>query len=239
MTQPNDPRKVKVIVELIDHTSKIAEAQRARRSGRAAGQGRGADHRPADPRGHRRPAQAGQEPAAQLVAERAGRPRRRRRDDRARHGGVLRRAGVGAADRRRAPTAQSPRPSRFRSPTSSNDLRRAPQAGGREVLRVEVTAQSPLLKKRPGVHRHPRRRRPRPAAPVGDAGSAARCRRDADDQRHQPGVHRARDDVHPAGPRDLPGGSDCRDEDRPVPALARDRRGQPGPSAAGGSVDCR
>ena len=27
-----------------------------------------------------------------------------------------------------------------------NDLRRAPQAGGREVLRVEVTAPSPLLK---------------------------------------------------------------------------------------------
>ena len=26
MTQPNDPRKVKVIVELIDHTTKIAEA---------------------------------------------------------------------------------------------------------------------------------------------------------------------------------------------------------------------
>ena len=25
MTQPNDPRKVKVIVELIDHTSKIAD----------------------------------------------------------------------------------------------------------------------------------------------------------------------------------------------------------------------
>ncbi|MBX8690297.1 Isoniazid-inducible protein iniA, partial [Mycobacterium sp. 20091114027_K0903767] len=28
----------------------------------------------------------------------------------------------------------------------TNDLRRAPQAGGREVLRVEVTAPSPLLK---------------------------------------------------------------------------------------------
>ena len=27
MTQPNDPRKVKVIVELIDHSTKIAEAQ--------------------------------------------------------------------------------------------------------------------------------------------------------------------------------------------------------------------
>ena len=26
MTQSNDPRKVKVIVELIDHTSKIADA---------------------------------------------------------------------------------------------------------------------------------------------------------------------------------------------------------------------
>ena len=26
MTQPTDPRKVKVIVELIDHTTKIAEA---------------------------------------------------------------------------------------------------------------------------------------------------------------------------------------------------------------------
>ena len=25
MTQPNDPRKVKVIVELIDHTGKIAD----------------------------------------------------------------------------------------------------------------------------------------------------------------------------------------------------------------------
>ena len=108
----------------------------------------------------------------------------------------------------------------------NNDLRRAPQAGGREVLRVEVDRPQPAAQRRPGVHRHPRRRRTRPAAPVGHARPAARRRRGADAVRHQPGVHRARNDVHPAGARNLPGGNDHRDEDRSVPALARDRRGQ-------------
>ena len=72
MTQPNDPRKVKVIVELIDHSSKIAEAQERGDLVERLAQGQGAHHRPADPGGDRRPAQAGQEPAAQLAAERAG-----------------------------------------------------------------------------------------------------------------------------------------------------------------------
>ena len=44
----------------------------------------------------------------------------------------------------RPPTVE-PERSRSRSADINNDLRRAPQAGGREVLRVEVDRASPLL----------------------------------------------------------------------------------------------
>ena len=75
-----------------------------------------------------------------------------------------------------------------------NDLRRAPQAAGREVLRVEVSAPSPLLKDglafvdTPGVGGHGQ---PHLSATLGllpDADAHA------DGQRHQPGVHRTGDD---------------------------------------------
>ena len=234
MTQPNDPRRVKVIVELIDHTSAIAELNDRGDLVGTAGRGPGADHRPADPGGDRRPAQAGQEPAAQLAAEHAGGPGRRRRDHGAGHRRDLRRAAVGAADRLgRGDGGADRRRSTIPIADISNDLRRAPQAGGREVLRVEVSAPSPLLKGGLAFIDTPGRRRPRPAAPVGDARPAARRRRDADGQRHQPGVHRTRDAVHPPGARDLPGGGDRRHQDRPVPALARDRRDQRRAPAAG------
>ena len=39
-------------------------------------------------------------------------------------------------------------------------------------------------------------------------------------------------DLHPSGARNLPGGNDSRHQDRPLPALARDRRGQRGAPAA-------
>ncbi len=65
---------------------------------------------------------------------------------------------------------------------------------------MEVSAPSPLLKGGLAFIDTPGRRRARPAAPVGHPGPAARRRRDADDQRHQPGVHRARDDGSSARP---------------------------------------
>ncbi len=114
-------------------------------------------------------------------------------------------------------------PEAIEIPTADLQQRPAPGAAGRRprgAARRGDRAQ-PAAQGRPGIHRHPRGRRPRPAAPVGDARAVARRRRDADGQRHQPGVHRTRDDVHPAGVRDLPGRRDRRDQDRPVPALAR------------------
>ena len=107
MTQPErhrrEPaRQVKVIVELIDHTSKIADANERGDLVERLARAKDPDHRSADPGGDRRAAQAGQEPAAQLTAERPGVARRRRREHRAADGGVLQREHFGQAHRRAA-----------------------------------------------------------------------------------------------------------------------------------------
>ena len=232
MTQPSDPRKVKVILELIDHTRKIAELNER---GDLAERLERARVRISDPQ--IRVVIAGQlkQGKSQLLNSLLNVPVARVGDDETTvlatvvsYSEQISAQLIVAAPDGGEPTVIPIPPDSLR-----NDLRRAPEAGGREVLRVEVTASSPLLKRGSGIHRHSRCRRPRPAAPVGHARPSARRRRDADDQRHQPGVHRARDDLHPAGTRNLPGGSHCRDEDRSLSALAADRCGQPVPPRAG------
>ena len=225
MTQPNDPRKVKVIVELIDHTTKIAEANDR---GDLVERLKVAKDRITDPQirvvvaGHLKQGKS------QLLNSLLNMPVARVGDDETTVLATvvpLRRAALGAAHRRqrRRGRARRDRDSARRSqqgPAAGAAGRRSGGAAGRG-RRTEPAAQG-----RAGVRRHPRCRRTRPAAPVGHAGPDARRRRHADAVRHQPGVHRARDDVHPAGPRNLPGGNDYRDEDRSLSALARDRRGQ-------------
>ena len=196
--------------------------QRPRRSGGPPGGGQGADLRPADPGGHRRPAQTGQEPAAQLAAQRAGGPRRRRRDHRAGHRRHLRRQPCA---RLVVSAGEGLEPADHRHPGGRHPPRSAAGAAGRGTRGAQGGGRraQPAAQGRSGVHRHPRRRRSRPAAPVGDPGPAARRRRHADGQRHQPGVHRAGDAVHPPSPRDLPGRGHRGHQDRPVPVLAADR----------------
>jgi tRNA U34 5-carboxymethylaminomethyl modifying GTPase MnmE/TrmE len=97
MTQPNDPRKVKVIVELIDHTTKIAD-----------GNDRGdlvvrlakAKERITDPQ--IRVVIAGQlkQGKSQLLNSLLNVPVSRVGDHGGRHDGVLRRSGHGEVDRR-------------------------------------------------------------------------------------------------------------------------------------------
>ena len=101
-----------------------------------------------------------------------------------------------------------------------NDLRRAPQAGGREVLRVEVTAPSPLLKNglafvdTPGVGGHGQ---PHLSATLGllpDADAMLMVS-DTSQEFTEPEmtfIRQAR--------RNLPAGNHSRHQDRPLPALA-------------------
>ena len=220
MTQPSDPRKVKVIVELIDHTSKIADTLRARRPGRAARAG------PRSGSATRRSASSSPASSSRARASCSTRcstcrspasatTRRTVLATVVSYGEQASARLIVAARRRRRARGR-------RDPDRRRPERSAPRAAGRwprGAARRGHRAQ-PAAQERAGVRRHPRRRRSRPAAPVGDAGPAARRRRDADGQRHQPGVHRARDDLHPAGRRNLPGGNDCRHQDRPLPALA-------------------
>ncbi|MBV9641055.1 MAG: dynamin-like GTPase family protein [Mycobacteriaceae bacterium] len=144
MTQPSDPRQVRVIVELIDHTRRIAETD-----------GRGdlvdrltaARDRITDPQ--IRVVIAGQlkQGKSQLLNSLLNMPVSRVGDDETT---VLTTIVVygdqplaqlivanpeGGVEAIEVPIADI-----------GNDLRRAPQAGGREVLRVEVVAPSPLLK---------------------------------------------------------------------------------------------
>ena len=135
-----------MIVELIDHTSTIADLNDRGDLVGPPGGGQGADQRPADPGGDRRPAQAGQEPAAQLAAQHAGGPRRRRRDHRAGHRRHLRRATVRRGWSSRPARASSRRSSTSRWTTSATICAGRRRPRGREVLRVEVGAPSPLLK---------------------------------------------------------------------------------------------
>jgi replication fork clamp-binding protein CrfC len=154
MTQPAaDPRKVKVILELIDHTSRIADTyHRDDLVERLAV----ARERISDPQ--IRVVIAGQlkQGKSQLVNSLLNVPVARVGDDESTvlatfvsHGEPPKaQLVVAAADARSNQAGDwSGEVARVEIPMNDlrNDLRRAPQAGGREVLRVEVNVASPLL----------------------------------------------------------------------------------------------
>jgi replication fork clamp-binding protein CrfC len=144
VTQPDDPRRVNVIVELIDHTIAIAElndrddlAQRLAR----------ARERILDPR--IRVVIAGQlkQGKSQLLNSLLNLPVARVGDDEATV--VITVVSYGDPPSARLIVAAGPNgePAAVDIPVEdiNTDLRRAPQAGSREVLRVEIGAPSPLL----------------------------------------------------------------------------------------------
>ncbi|HEY0228470.1 MAG TPA: dynamin-like GTPase family protein, partial [Mycobacterium sp.] len=144
MTQPSDPRRVGVIVELIDHTVAIAElndrddlAQRLAR----------ARERITDPQ--IRVVIAGQlkQGKSQLLNSLLNLPVARVGDDEATV--VITIVGYGDPPWARLVVAAGPdgEPATVDIPIDdvSTDVRQAPQAGGREVLRAEIGAPSPLL----------------------------------------------------------------------------------------------
>ena len=144
MTQPDDPRRVSVIVELIDHTIAIAELNDrddlAQRLVRARG-------RIIDPQ--IRVVIAGQlkQGKSQLLNSLLNLPVARVGDDEATV--VITVVSYGDPPSARLVVAAGPNgeSAAIDIPIDdiNADLRRAPQAGGREVLRVEVGAPSPLL----------------------------------------------------------------------------------------------
>ncbi len=145
MTQPNDPRKVKVIVELIDHSSRIAEANdRDDLVARLAK----AKERISDPQ--IRVVIAGQlkQGKSQLLNSLLNVPVARVGDDETTALATVVSYGEQASARLIVARGEGEEPDVVEIPPSEvqTDLRRAPQAGGREVLRVEVTAPSPLLR---------------------------------------------------------------------------------------------
>ena len=145
MTQPNDPRKVKVIVELIDHSTKIAatydRGDLVERLGRAK-------ERISDPQ--IRVVIAGQlkQGKSQLLNSLLNVPVARVGDDETTVLATVVSYGEQASARLIVARGDGAEPEVIEIPPSEvqTDLRRAPQAGGREVLRVEVTAPSPLLR---------------------------------------------------------------------------------------------
>ncbi len=145
MTQPNDPRKVKVIVELIDHSTKIAgDYERGDLVDRLAR----AKERISDPQ--IRVVIAGQlkQGKSQLLNSLLNVPVARVGDDETTMLATVVSYGEQASARLIVAPGEGAEPEVIEIPVADvrNDLRRAPQAGGREVLRVEVTAPSPLLK---------------------------------------------------------------------------------------------
>ncbi|MBS1696184.1 MAG: isoniazid-induced protein IniA [Actinobacteria bacterium] len=145
MTQPADPRRVKVIVELIDHTSAIADLHD--RGDLVARLDR-AKSRITDPQ--IRVVIAGQlkQGKSQLLNSLLNVPVARVGDDES----TVLATVVSYAEQPSArlvvarPDGAEPELVEIPAADLKNDLRRAPQAGGREVLRVEVSAPSPLLK---------------------------------------------------------------------------------------------
>lgn len=145
MTQPQDPRGVKVIVELIDHTVAIAGVcERADLAARLAA----ARERITDPQ--IRVVIAGQlkQGKSQLLNSLLNMPVGRVGDDEA----TVLVTVVGHADE---PAARlivaagpglEPQPVEIPMADLRTDVRHAPQAGGREVLRVEVGVPSAVLK---------------------------------------------------------------------------------------------
>ncbi len=146
MTQPEDPRRVKVIVELIDHTSAIADLNdRGDLKGRLAV----ARTRITDPQ--IRVVIAGQlkQGKSQLLNSLLNMPVARVGDDETTAlVTIVTHAEQPSARLVVAPAPGQSAPEVIEIPIDDikHDLRRAPQAGGREVMRVEVSAPSPLLK---------------------------------------------------------------------------------------------
>ena len=147
-TQPNDPgkaRPVKVIVELIDHSTKIAgDYERGDLVARLAR----AKQRISDPQ--IRVVIAGQlkQGKSHLLNSLLNVPVARVGDDETTTLATVVSYGEQASARLIVARGDGEEPDVVEIPVADvrNDLRRAPQAGGREVLRVEVTAPSPLLK---------------------------------------------------------------------------------------------
>lgn len=145
MTQTNDPRKVKVIVELIDHTSKIAEAQDR---GDLVERMAKAKVRISDPQ--IRVVIAGQlkQGKSQLLNSLLNVPVSRVGDDETTVVATMVSYSEQATAKLIVANADGAEPDVVEIPMADlkKDLRRHPLAGGREVLRAEVTATSPLLK---------------------------------------------------------------------------------------------
>jgi replication fork clamp-binding protein CrfC len=145
MTQPNDPRKVKVITELIDHSIKIATTNdRGDLVDRLAR----ARERINDPQ--IRVVIAGQlkQGKSQLLNSLLNVPVARVGDDETTVLATVVSYGESASAKLIVARGDGEEPEAIAIPPTEvqTDLRRAPQAGGREVLRVEVTAPSPLLR---------------------------------------------------------------------------------------------
>lgn len=145
MTQPNDPRKVKVIVELIDHTSTIAATYDR---GDLVERLRVAKVRISDPQIRVVIAGLLKQGKSQLLNSLLNIPVARVGDDESTVLATVVAYGEQPSARLVVARPDGAEPELIEIPPSevTNDLRRAPQAGGREVLRVEVTAPSPLLK---------------------------------------------------------------------------------------------
>jgi replication fork clamp-binding protein CrfC len=143
MTQPEDPRAVKVIVELIDHSTKIAELNQRGDLVQRLAVGK---ERITDPQ--IRVVVAGQlkQGKSHLLNSLLNMPVARVGDDEStvittvvsygeQPSAHLILAGGNGVETVEVPVADI-----------KNDLRRSPAAGGREVVRLEVAAPSPLLK---------------------------------------------------------------------------------------------
>lgn len=145
MTQPSDPRNTKVIVELIDHTSRIADVNErgdlVERLARAKA-------RITDPQ--IRVVVAGQlkQGKSLLLNSLLNAPVARVGDDESTVLPTVVSYGENTSARLivARPDGAEPEAIEIEMADIKTDLRRAPQAGGREVLRVEVTATGPLLK---------------------------------------------------------------------------------------------
>lgn len=143
MTQPHDPKKV--VLELVDHTRKIADTHER---GDLVARLTRAEKRINDPQ--IRVVIAGQlkQGKSQLLNSLLNMPVARVGDDESTVVATVVSYGEQASARLVVARPDGEEPELVEIPVADlrNDLRRAPQAGGREVLRVEVTAPSPLLK---------------------------------------------------------------------------------------------
>ena len=231
MTQTNDPRKVKVIVELIDHTSKIADAQDR---GDLAERMAKAKARITDPQ--IRVVIAGQlkQGKSQLLNSLLNVPVARVGDDETTVVATVVSYGEQASAKLMVAGADEGEPEVDRDPDRRHQERPAPPSRGRrpQVLRVEVTAHSPLLKgglafvDTPGVGGHGQ---PHLSATLGllpDADAMLMIS-DTSQEFTEPEMTFIRQAFEIC-----PVATHCRHQDRPLSALAGDRRGQQGAPAA-------